>query len=259
MSDSYAQLSGDLAELFLVTGEAVAGRPDAVFKVAREPRDNDLLAAEARALTRLTTDGDPKLRAYMPRLLETFTHEDPATGERRAANVLEYQAGFVSLAQVAEKYPDGLDPRDAAWMWRRLLVALGAAHRVGLVHGAVLPEHVLIHPGAHGLVLVDWCYSTSRPGEHVPALVARYRDAYPPEVPAREQATAATDVYMAGGLFLKLMGDRTPPELRRFAAGCRLARPRMRPQDAWALLAELDDLLNTLYGPRRFRAFAVPA
>jgi hypothetical protein len=143
-------------------------------------------------------------------------------------------------------------------MWRRLLVALGAAHRAGLVHGAVLPEHVLIHPDEHGLVLVDWCYSVA-PGGPVRALVARYRDAYPPEVPARKPATSATDLYLASGLMLRLMGERVPPALRRFATGCRLAAPRMRPQDAWRLLAELDDLLQSLYGPRRFRPFTIPA
>jgi hypothetical protein len=33
----------------------------------------------------------------------------------------------------------------------------------------------------------------------------------------------------------------------------------MRPQDAWRLLEEFDELLGDLYGPRRFRAFAMPA
>jgi hypothetical protein len=55
------------------------------------------------------------------------------------------------------------------------------------------------------------------------------------------------------------MRDRVPPALRRFAEGCRFAAPRMRPDDAWRLLTELDDLLRALYGPRRFRPFAVPA
>jgi hypothetical protein len=31
----------------------------------------------------------------------------------------------------------------------------------------------------------------------------------------------------------------------------------MRPQDAWALLTELDEVLHDLYGPRRFRPFAM--
>ncbi|TQS46935.1 lipopolysaccharide kinase InaA family protein [Cryptosporangium phraense] len=240
-------ITGDLADLFRVR----SAKGTALLKVARDPADNDLLETEAAVLRRRK-----QKPAFFPRLFDTLVMDDD--GDRRAANVLEHCAGFVSLAEVERAYPDGLDPRDAAWMWRRLLVALGAAHRAGVVHGAVLPEHVLIHPAEHGLVIVDWCYAVIGRGP-IPALVARYRDAYPPEVPAKEPATPATDLYLASGLMLRLMGPRVHPALRRFADGCRLARPRMRPQDAWRLLAELDDLLHRLYGPRRFREFSVPA
>ncbi|MFI7547994.1 molecular chaperone DnaJ [Actinoplanes sp. NPDC049599] len=242
--------TGDIAELYAVDGDA------ALLKLPRRPGDNDLLAAEAAALSTLATEGDPKFRAYAPRLVESFTHEDAARA-RRTANVITRQRGFVSLAEVNAAYPGGLDPRDVAWMWRRLLTGLGWAHRAGLVHGAVLPEHVLIHPAEHGLVLVDWCYAV-RTGTAIPALVAKHRAVYPPEVAAKRPATAATDIYMATGLLLRLIGN--PPEpLRRFARGCRYDKPRMRPQDAWHLLEEFDELLATLYGPRRFRAFAMPA
>ena len=44
-----------------------------------------------------------------------------------------------------------------------------------------------------------------------------------------------------------------------FARGCLLARPGRRPADAWLLLAEFDELLGRLYGPRTFRPFAMPA
>ena len=125
------------------------------------------------------------------------------------------------------------------------------------MHGAVFEEHVLIHPGEHGVVLVDWCYSVA-PGGTVPAVVARHRDAYPPEVLAKEPATPATDIFMATGLMLRLIKD-PPARMRRFAAGCRFYAPRLRPQDAWQLLAEFDELLEDLYGPRRFRPFALPA
>jgi hypothetical protein len=242
--------SGDIAELYAVDGEA------ALLKLPRRPEDNDLMRAEAAALSTLARDGDPKFRAYAPRLLESFTHEDAARA-RRTANVIARQRGFVSLAEVHTAYPGGLDPRDVAWMWRRLLTGLGWAHHAGLVHGAVLPEHVLIHPGEHGLVLVDWCYAVPS-GATIPALVAKHRAAYPSEVTAREPATAATDIFMAAGLLLRLIGD-PPVPLRRFARGCRYDKPRMRPQDAWHLLAEFDELLDDLYGPRRFRPFAMPA
>jgi hypothetical protein len=56
-----------------------------------------------------------------------------------------------------------------------------------------------------------------------------------------------------------LMGDRAPTSLRAFARGCLLTSQNRRPSDAWRLLAELDDLLERLYGPRRFRPFHLPA
>jgi hypothetical protein len=242
--------TGDIARLHAVDGDA------ALLKLPHRPGDSDLMRAEAAALTTLATDGDPKFRAYAPRLLESFTHED-AAGARRTANVIARQRGFVPLSEVHAAYPAGVDPRDVAWMWRRLLTGLGWAHRAGVVHGAVLPEHVLIHPAEHGLVLVDWCYSVPA-GATVPALVAKHRAAYPPEVTGKQPATAATDIFMATGLMLRLIHD-PPAALRRFARGCRYDKPRMRPQDAWRLLREFDELLDDLYGPRRFRPFAMPA
>ncbi|MEW2352918.1 molecular chaperone DnaJ [Spirillospora sp. NPDC029432] len=251
--------SGDLAELY--DADRDGGRP-VVIKLPRDPRDGDLLEREAVALRQLPEDGDGRFLPYVPRLVESFRHRDAATGAVRRANAIAPLDGFHSLAEVRAAYPDGVDPRDAAWMWRRLLVALGFAHRAGVLHGAVLPEHVLIHPREHGLVLVDWCYSV--PGclpsstGRVPAMVDRYADWYPPEVPGREQASEATDIYLATRCMTHLMGDKAPKPMRLFAKGCLLPSQRRRPRDAWRLLAEFDELLERLYGPRRFRPFTMP-
>ncbi|GIF35692.1 hypothetical protein [Actinoplanes xinjiangensis] len=223
--------SGDVAELY-VDG-------DRLIKVPRSPADNDLMETEATALRKLWTDGDPRFRPYAPRLIETFVHEDDQR-RRRWVNVLERQRGMGSLAEIK----GDLGVRDAAWIWRRLLIAIGWAHRAGVVHGAVLPEHVLIHPGRRGLVLVDWCYAGHRPA----AIVKAREDHYPPEVRHDRTAGPATDIYMATVLMTRLMGSRMPVPLRRFAAGCTYDAPRMRPQDAWALLGELDDII-----PRQYR------
>lgn len=249
---------GDLADLY----DASYGGRRAVVKLARDPADGDLLEREAVALRQLPKDGDGRFLPYVPRLVESFQHKDAGTGTVRRANVMAALDGFSTFAQVREAYPDGVEPRDAAWMWRRLLVALGFAHRAVVLHGGVLPEHVLIHPEEHGLVLVDWCYSV--PGclpannGRVPAMVDRYADWYPPEVPAREQASGATDIYMATRCMLHLMGDKAPKPMRSFARGCLLPSQRRRPGDAWRLLEEFDELLERMYGPRRFRPFTMP-
>jgi hypothetical protein len=70
-------------------------------------------------------------------------------------------------------------------------------------------------------------------------------------------ATPATDIFMATGLMTRLIGPDMPKPLRRFADGCCYDAPRMRPQDAWRLLAELDEILHNLYGPRTFRPFQI--
>ncbi|MFI6516481.1 molecular chaperone DnaJ [Spirillospora sp. NPDC050679] len=253
---------GDLADLFAARDGR--GRA-ALVKLPRDPGDNDLLEREAVALRQLPKDGDGRFLPYVPRLLETFRHRDPGTGALRRANAIAALDGFHSLAEVRAAHPAGLDPRDAAWMWRRLLVALGFAHRAGVLHGAVLPEHVLIHPVEHGLVLVDWCYSVpgcyagTDPSGRVPAMVDRYADRYPAEVPARQAASPATDLYMATLCMTDLIGDRAPKQMRAFARGCLLPSQRRRPGDAWRLLAEFDELLERLYGPRRFRPFHMPS
>jgi hypothetical protein len=237
-------LSGDIAELTPHNG----GR--ALRKVPRLTGDNDLMTAEATALRTLWTNGDPRYRAYAPRLIESVRDD------RKRVNVLERLDGFITLAEVMRLRPGGIDARDAAWMWRRLLTALGWAHRAGVVHGAVLPAHVLIHPDEHGVVLVDWCYSVAT-GTPLTALVAQHRADYPPEVLAKQPVTPATDVYLATVLMRRLI--RQPPApIARFLDGCLYDAPLMRPQDAWALLAELDEVLFACFGPRRFRPFTLP-
>ena len=255
-------ITGDLAELYRATPEAGGG--DVVLKMPRDPRDGDLLEREAVALRRLPKDGDGKFLPYVPRLVESFRHRDAGTGAQRRVNAIAALDGFHSLTAVGKAFPDGVDPRDVAWMWRRLLVGLGFAHRAGVLHGAVLPDHVMVHPEKHGLVLVDWCYSVPRcygaadQSGRVPAMVSRYADRYPPEVPGRRPASPATDIHMATRCMTDLMGGKAPKAIRMFARGCTLPAQNRRPSDAWRLLAELDELLEKLYGRRRFRPFHLP-
>ena len=249
-------IRGDIANLYQVRqGQFKA----ALLKIVRDPADNDLMRREATALTRLQDAVDPALLAYFPPLVATGKRDDARSGIRRHVNLIGELSGFRSLAEVRAAFPAGVDPRDAAWMWRRLLVAIGVAHRAGVIHGAVLPEHVLIHPAEHGLVLVDWCYSVSGSAGRVRAIVRRYQRWYPPEVLAGDPAGPDLDIWLATRCMAELIGGRAPAGIAAFARGCLLASPGRRPQDAWRLLAEFDGLLERLYGPRTFRPFAMPA
>ncbi|MGI5524841.1 serine/threonine protein kinase [Micromonospora sp. CA-259024] len=241
--------SGDLADLYDVGA-------DRLLKLPRRPTDNDLMAREAHALRTIAERGDPRYLPYVPRLVDEFRHRDAATGAERQITVLATAPGLHDLDEVRRAYPGGLDARDVAWMWRRLLVALGLAHRAGVVHGAVLPRHVLIEPDAHGVVLVDWCFS-ARAGSTIPALVPGQEDWYPPEVVEKLPCGPGTDIAMASNCMTSLMNRQAPRELLDFAHGCRQRPLGSRPDDAWRLLRELDQVLDRLYGPRTFRPFTL--
>ncbi|MFI9011077.1 adenylate cyclase [Actinosynnema sp. NPDC053489] len=237
---------GSVANLYLTDGAHVV-------KVVRNPALNPLLHAEQDALRRLArfTDRHPWLRPYYPRLVDA--PGEVARGSR-AFTVLEPLVdGFVTLADVRRAFPRGLDGRDYAWMHRRLLRAVAGAHRTGLVHGAITPDNVLVHPAQHGIVLVGWSFAVTT-GER--PLATDRTISYPPEVRAGGPVTAATDVHMAHALMLDLLADDETAQ-RGFARGCAQDDPDRRP-DAVDLLTEYDDLLEDLYGERTYRPFALP-
>ena len=185
-------------------------------------------------------------------------------------NVFSWSPGWYSLADARAAYPGGLDPKDAAWIWRRLLVGLGFAHVNGVIHGAVLPGSVLIQPEQHGLLLKNWAYAVHDPqttGEIITAIDAEYEDWYPDEVRNSELPVGATDIAMSARCMIFLLGGepargvfpaRVPGPMQMFLKSCILPGKRARPQDAWGLKEEFDELLKKLWGERKFHPFSMP-
>jgi hypothetical protein len=231
---------------------------EGMMKMPISPRDSDLMQAEAEALKKLH-EGDEKYHPFVPQLVESFRHRDKASKAERRVNVTEGRShGWYSLDLVKKAYPRGLDNRDVAWMWRRMLTVLGFVHQCDLVHGAVLPENVLIHPEWHGLMLINWCYSVPMKTT-VAAIVPQHRDLYPSEVLEKRPATQATDIATAARTMSSLLNENAPRQIHAFVRGCTLASEAMRPHDAWELLEEYDNLIERLYGARKFRPFSMPS
>ena len=228
-----------------------------LLKVSRCPGGNRILDNERQALTALlTAAGDASYRRYLPTLAESFPARDQFP---KRVNVFLYEPGFFTLEQVHERHP-ALDGRHLAWIFKRLLTVLGFSHRQEIVHGAVLPCHVLLHAADHGLRLVGWGQSVAT-GQPLGSVIARYRAWYPPEVLKKQPALPATDLYLAARCLIYLAGgdpvcdrmpDSVPAPLQRFVRTCLLEGVRMRPPDAWKLQDEFDELLRHLYGPPKF-------
>jgi hypothetical protein len=256
-------IRGDLCDLY--AAEAKDG--PVLLKIARSTRNNDLLDAEATALRNLSRalDGQP-LRAHFPALVEHARLRDEA-GNERSVNVLHAECDYVSLTEVLRACPRGLPLADAAWMFNRMLAALGAAHQCGLVYGAVLPAHMLVRPADHNGMLLDWCYSVPV-GQPIKASSPPHAADYPPEVAARVPATPATDLYMAARVMVRLLGgsgdastlpEHVPRSMQALLRSCLLPAPQRRASDAWQLFDNFRDLLQRHYGPPQFRPFVMPA
>jgi hypothetical protein len=245
---------GPVANVYRAEGSD--GRSCLVKLVRNQPM-NALLYAEwdaLNALRGLTTDHH-WLAPYYPRMLDNSGTVD--RGERASSVFESLASGFVTMADIRRAFPNGLDGRDYAWMHRRLLRAVAGAHRVGLVHGAIVAGNVLVHPARHDVVLAEWTFSVEQ-GHRLLATgtAPDLRAAYPPEVPAGSAVTAATDVHMAHGLMLNMLAHNETRQ-RMFARGCIQNSPGRRPNAA-ELLDEYDELLDELYGRRKFRTFAMP-
>ena len=252
--------SGDAADIHLATMEEeshTAAESLYLLKVARVPQGNAHLDIERKTLTTLlAVAGNTTYRNYLPALADSF----PTVGQcPRRINVFRWKPGFHTLEQVHEQHP-ALEGRHLAWIFKRLLTVLGFSHRQNILHGAVLPCHALIHAASHGLQLVGWGRS-ALVGQRIRSVPARYHDWYPAEVQHQRPASPATDLFLAARCLVYLAGgdpvtnrmpEAVPPPMRWFLETCLLESASMRPDDAWALMEDFDELLHALYGPPKF-------
>jgi curved DNA-binding protein CbpA len=269
--------TGDICVVYACDYRDQHGDYRGVFKVARQPADNDLVSNEAAILKYLRNVPDSDdFHPYYPQVLESLRYKDASASGVRQAHVLRYfhevkqPTDLYSLAEVREHYKQGIHPADMAWMWRRVLVALGFVHQQQVIHGAVLPTHILIHPGLHGVVLIDWSYAVNQrqePKARISAISNAYEKWYPQEVFDKQTPTAALDIFMAARCMVDLVGGdpltgdmpaAVPDKMQRYFKWCLQPGARMRPQRAYPLLEEFDELLAAIWGPRTYREFTMP-
>ena len=225
------------------------------LKLARTAKANSLVTNEARRLKQVLALAD-KDWAYFPVFVESFRVNSGGKSRLQATVFSRAPEQLYSFVEVLKQYPGGINPKDAAWMFRRMLFALSVTHKAGVVHGAIMPEHILIQPEQHGVVLLDWKYATT-PGTVIRHIPIGTRGWYPPEVLNRKQATFATDIWMAVKTIRYLLENRTPKPMRAFFNGCTQDNPRLRPQSAGELLEEFNDLIERMWGPRKFHPFSI--
>ncbi|MCM8596008.1 serine/threonine-protein kinase [Accumulibacter sp.] len=149
---------GEHAEVHLA--ERVSCLPERVIvKLAHLDARSGELAREAEVLGRLQASeagGAAHFSRLLPQVIAVATAEVTG-GARREVLLLRHLPGYWgSCAQVLSQSPRGVNARHVVWIWRRVLDVLGFVHASGWCHGDLLPEHWLVQPRDHGVLLVGW-------------------------------------------------------------------------------------------------------
>lgn len=248
--------SGELCDVYECTDQPV------VLKVCRQQATNDLMVAEQVALDAIYPPGtqEDKFYRYLPHIVAAFEWQG------HKSHVFPAFTEHVSLEAIMKASPDGIDYRDWAWMFRRVLEGVGFVHQRGRVHGALVPPHILVHPVNHGARLIDWCYSQPL-GEVLKAIPQRYREYYPPEVFAKGATSVSTDLYVAAKTSIAVLGGNpannsfpasVPETVQEFLGQTLASNPARRPVDAWAYREEFGKVLEGLVGKPAYRKFEIP-
>ena len=267
--------SGETYDIFLGTYDHEGKERRIAIKAVGEAGLNSFAKHEAEMLTRLNRSLEKaKLgnRLLIPELVDCFEYHDG-----RQVIMTEYADGYYDLEEIREAYPRGVPPQHVAWMFRRMLAAIMAAHGAGIIHGKVLPHHVLIRSGnrsddlRHTGVLVDWTCAVqdTTPGEwpRLTAMSEAYRVFYPQEVEMREPVTPSTDLAMAAACAQYLLGgdvasgevpDTTPAGMARLFEQCRAPKVAQRPRDLGEFDQQFQRMLVPYFGPSKFVELPLP-
>jgi hypothetical protein len=251
---------GEIADVFQV--ERVRKPAElALLKVLRDAADRPMLEQEWNVLRGLHASSAPGAVAIVPRLPQPLARARVEGGARAGAEALalRWAAGFEhTLAELR----GSITPQQSVWMWRRVLEILAFVHASGCVHGAVLPQHLLVEHGEHGLRLVG--FGCAGPvGVELAAVVASHEQLYPPELRSGGRLQPRHDLAMSARTLLWTLGAdehgavpaRVPARLAQLFAAC-AAGDFTGP--AFELRERVGALARELFGPPSFHPVTLP-
>lgn len=242
-------IPGDITDIYHASSKEHA---HSVLKIARSPADTDLMEQEVAALKKLHADTrSEKFKHYVPAVQDTFK----ASGRR--AVVMQFaeaelrKGGFEPLITLENitATTGKLPMRHVVWMSNRLLSALGFVHNNGVVHGAIIPSHLMYGPLSHTLLVVDWCYSVDAAKlKHIPAIVEKYKSWYPREVLRKNKPSPSTDLYM-WAMMVRNTAESIPPRMKGLLDWCLTDSMKTRPENAWDVQDKWRKLAKEEFGP----------
>ena len=163
----------------------------------------DVAEAEAKAVASFRFAGDAMkkgLEHFLPRMHRRID----AVGMK--VNVFKRPSDTVLLTDLARHMGGRVPPKHVAWIVSSLANLACYLNWLGVSHGAISPENVLVSPAMHSVILVGgWGYST-RFGERPVALPERTLSLVPRLAVAGEKADRKVDLALIRATAQELLG-----------------------------------------------------
>ena len=242
----------------------------AIIKLLREDQQKPLLENEWQRIQELTRSQASGVEIFSRLLPQPIIH-GRITGSDyhdKTASVFRREITWrYTLAEILQATPQGIPIRAGIWLWRRMLELLTFIHASGLVHGAVLPQYILIQENEHGARFSN--YMICAPGgAALTHLSKTYAACYPSWVKQGSPLSPQLDLVMSARCILSaLRGDTAhgslPSAVPRALADVILRvatakKPQEISGNAWALHEELGIVANKVYGNSIFIPIDMP-
>lgn len=212
--------------------------------VATHPKIGEMLMEGVKNLKTVKSNLTTHYKEFFPDTTDAFRIAQ--NGQKLFGVAQTLTEKNYSLREVKEDYPKGIDGRDVAWMYRRMLVAVGNMHDYGIGHGAPTLDAFLIKPETHELQLTNWQFSKEL-GSDINMVTPEIKKHYETD----KVVTREKDLKILSETAFDLIGNDAPRELKAFLKG--MSRyPTGTAQEA---LHEFDEILKNVYGPRTFHKF----
>jgi len=246
---------GHSSDVFLAT-RAARITERLLLKVLRSAEDEALLRNEQSVLAKLAASserGTPYFTGLVPQRAFSGVLEGPGFPRHFAAAFRQPPGLAHTLEQLRQQCPGGADPRHAIWIWRRALELLDWLHKSGVVHGALLPAHILLDAREHSLGLVG--FSCAGPaGAPLAALDPQRADFYP--AAAKQTLAPAGDSIMLARCIAHALGgeptrlpSHVPAPLAQLVAEQAAGLAALAPLE---LSRRVSDVARECFGPPKF-------
>lgn len=231
--------NGDISSLY--------GDNTHLIKIVNFSSNNYLINNEFINLTKIVeSPGNNFKFDYLPNPIEQLLIKSRGKKPRQS-NVFKFDSGFLTLENIANKFPKGINGHHLAWMIKRCLVAIGCAYEHEITHNAILPNHILINPSNHQCKLIGWTFSL-KAGEKLKMVPTGAKSFYHQSILKGGDSSLETDLYMLGKTFLKV-ASILPAKIDNFLISFLLRGESSHP---WQLHEDFDKILLKIYGQPKF-------